>query len=174
MTESEEATGPVDVRPAEKSDVAGIKHVLAVTWRDSYASFLSEASITAVTEEWHSPQILEAEIARPSTYAGVATSTRAGVVGMITAHSQGNVLFVTRMYVLPDFQRRGIGKRMINAASAAFPQTEVVRLHVEEQNPKGRAFYRKVGFREVERRADDVAGARLNVIVMERRVGSAP
>jgi ribosomal protein S18 acetylase RimI-like enzyme len=173
VTHYEEAAGALDIRPAEKSDIAGVKEVLTVTWRDTYASFLSEASIAAVTEEWHSPQALEAEIARPSTYAGVATSVRTGIVGMITALSRGDVLFVARMYVLPEFQRRGIGERMVNAASAAFPQTDLIRLDVEEQNPKGRRFYEKLGFREVERRADEVAGTQLNVILMEGRVGAA-
>ena len=93
---------------------------------------------------------------------------------MISAHSQGEVLSVARMYVLPEFQRQGIGERMINAACLAFPQTQRLRLDVEEQNPKGRAFYRKLGFRDIEVRADDVAGTRLNLVVMERDAHDEP
>lgn len=163
----------VDIRRARKEDVPGIKNVLAVTWRDTYSTFLSEASIARVTAEWHSPGILEAEITRPSTYIGVATSAPTGIVGVISAHSQGEVLFVARIYVLPGFQRRGIGARMMNEARLAFPQTRRFRLAVEEQNPKGRAFYRKLGFREVEVRADDVAGTKLNLVVMEKDVHGA-
>ena len=163
----------VDIRRAEREDIPGIKAVLAVTWRDTYSTFLSEASIAKVTSEWHSPRVLEAEIARPSTYIGVATSARNGIVAMISAHSQGEVLFVARMYVLPEFQRQGIGERMMDEACRAFPQTQRLRLDVEEQNPKGRAFYGKLGFREVETRDDEVAGIKLNLVVMERHVHGA-
>jgi len=163
----------VDVRRAKKEDVPGIENVLAVTWRDTYSTFLSEASIDQVTAEWHSPRVLEAEVTRPSTYIGVATSVPTGIVGMISAHSQSEVLFVARMYVLPEFQRRGIGDRMMNEARLAFSQTRRLRLDVEEQNPKGRAFYRKLGFREVEVRADDIAGTKLNLVVMEKDVHGA-
>ncbi|MGD9582715.1 MAG: GNAT family N-acetyltransferase [Lysobacterales bacterium] len=163
----------VDIRRAEKSDIAAIKAVLAVTWRDTYSTFLSEASIAKVTAEWHSLRVLEAEVARPSTYIGVATIASSEVVGMISAHSQGEVLFVARMYVLPEFQRQGIGERMMNEACRAFSQTRRLRLEVEEQNPKGRAFYRKAGFRAVETRGDDIAGTKLNLIVMEKHLHGA-
>jgi ribosomal protein S18 acetylase RimI-like enzyme len=163
----------VDIRRAEKGDIAGMKNVLAVTWRDSYSTFLSEASIATVTAEWHSPEVLEAEIDRPSTYIAVATSAPNEIVAMISAHSQGEVLFVARMYVLPEFQRQGIGERMMEEACRAFPQTKRLRLDVEEQNPKGRAFYGKLGFREVGTRVDDVAGSKLNLVTMERPLRGA-
>ena len=163
----------VEIRRAELGDVAGIRAVLAATWRDTYAHFMSEAAIAKVTAEWHSPSRLEAEVARPSTYIAVAMSSSHDVVGMISAHSQGEVLFVARVYVLPEFQRRGIGERLMNEACRIFPQAKQLHLEVEEQNPKGRSFYRKLGFREVETRGQEVAGMRLNVIVMERPVHGA-
>lgn len=160
----------VGIRRAEKGDVAGIKAVLTATWRDTYAHFMSEATIAKVTAEWHSPSVLEAEVTRPSTYIGVATSASNEVVGMISAHSESEVLFVARVYVLPEFQRQGIGERLMNEACRTFPQARRLHLDVEEQNPKGRSFYRKLGFREVGTRSEDVAGTRLNVVVMEKPV----
>lgn len=163
----------VDIRLAEKDDIPGINTVLAVTWRDTYSTFLSEAAIAKVTAEWHSPRVLEGEIAKPSTYFAVATSALSGIVAMISAHSQGEVLFVARMYVLPGFQRQGIGERMMYEACRAFPQTQRLRLDVEKQNPKGRAFYGKLGFREVGTRVEDVVGTKLDLVTMERPVHSA-
>jgi ribosomal protein S18 acetylase RimI-like enzyme len=158
----------VKIRPAATEDIPGIKSVLAVTWRDTYSSFLSEDSIATVTAEWHSPSVLQAEIDSPTTFLGVATHAASGIVGMITAHSQGDLLFVGRLYVLPDFQRQSIGRRMMDEAYRAFPETQRVRLNVEEQNAKGRAFYRKVGFREVGVQIRDVGGTTLSSVVMEK------
>ena len=52
----------------------------------------------------------------------------------------------------------------------AFPQIRRVQLDVEEQNLKGRAFYLKLGFREVGVRTDDVAGTKVNSIVLEKHI----
>jgi len=161
----------IDIDRARTEDLSGIKSLLAVAWRDTYSSFLPESVIAKVAAEWHSREVLEAELNRHATFAGVARSSSAGIVGMITAHSDGELLIVARLYVLPAFQRQGIGERLMRESCRAFPQSRRIRLHVEEQNPKGRAFYRKLGFREVEVRTDEIAGTRLNSIVMETHIG---
>ncbi|MGZ8454689.1 MAG: N-acetyltransferase family protein [Candidatus Binatia bacterium] len=158
----------ITIGRARINDIQGIKAVLAATWVDTYASFLSESSIARVTAEWHSPSVLAAEIDRPSTFAGVAKSVSSEIVGMITAHSQGELLLISRLYVLPKHQRKGIGERLMEESLRAFPQTRRVQLDVEEENPKGRAFYRKLGFKEVRVKIDDLAGTKLNSIVLEK------
>ncbi|MGH2620076.1 MAG: GNAT family N-acetyltransferase [Anaerolineales bacterium] len=165
----------VRIERATVQGVQGIRNVLAVTWRDTYSSFLSESSIAKVTAEWHTPRVLEAEIVRASTFSGVAraSETSEEIVGMITAHSRDELLVVTRLYVLPAYQRQGIGQRLMNASYLAFPGSLRVQLDVEEQNPKGRAFYERVGFKEVGRKIDEVAGTKLQSIVMERRIRDA-
>jgi len=115
-------------------------------------------------------KVLEAEINQPSTFFGVATSPQSEIVGIITAHSHKELLFVARLYVLPEFQRQGFGKIMMEESCRAFPQTRRVRLEVEEQNPKGRAFYRKLGFTEVGTKTDDIAGTILKSVAMERNL----
>ena len=163
----------IDIDRARIEDLSGIKSLLAVTWRDTYSSFLPESVIAKVAADWHSPEVLEAELNRHLTFAGVARSSSAGIVGMITAHSHGELLIVARLYVLPAFQRQGLGERLMRESCRAFPQSRRIRLHVEEQNPKGRAFYRKLGFREVEVKTDEIAGTKLNSIVMEKHIGDA-
>jgi ribosomal protein S18 acetylase RimI-like enzyme len=160
----------ITIRRAAIGDIPGIRSVLAVTWRDTYLSLLSESSIAKVTAEWHSPKVLEAEINRPSTFLGVAESSSHDIVGMVTTHSHEDVLLIARLYVLPEFQRQGIGSALMEESYRAFPQAQQVQLDVEEQNLKGRAFYRKLGFREVGVKIDNVAGTKLNSIVLEKRI----
>lgn len=162
--------GTVSIRRAQTTDIPGIKRVLEVTWRDTYSALLSESSIAEVTTEWHSPKALEEEVNRPTTFAAVAESSSAGIVAMITAHLHEEVLVVARLYVLPEFQRQGIGSRLLAESYRAFPQTRRVTLNVEEQNPKGLAFYRKLGFTWVGDTTDNVAGTLLKSAVMEKHM----
>lgn len=160
----------VTIHRARIEDIPEIKVVLAATWRDTYSSFLSESSIAKVTAEWHSPKILEAEINDCSTFQGIAKSSSAGIVGMITAHSHDELFIIARLYVLPEFQRQGIGERLLEESYRAFTQIRRVQLDVEEQNSKARAFYRKLGFSEVGVRTDDVVGTQLNSIVLGKHI----
>jgi hypothetical protein len=59
----------IDIDRARIEDISGIKSLLAVTWRDTYSSFLPESVIAKIAAEWHSPKVLEAEINRHSTFA---------------------------------------------------------------------------------------------------------
>ena len=100
----------VTIRRAQIGDIPGIRSVLAVTWRDTYSSFLSESSIARLTAEWHSPKVFEGKLSRPSTFLGVADRSSHDTFGMVTAHCGEELLLIARLYVLPGFQRQGIGK----------------------------------------------------------------
>ena len=159
------------IRKAESSDIAGIKAVLAVTWLDTYSSFLGHDAIARITTEWHSPEVLAKELGDLSTHCAVCVEDSGQIVGVITAYrTRPAQVLVGRLYVLPDHQRRGIGKALMDSAAQAFPGIQKLSLPVEEKNAKGRAFYRKLGFREVGKRVDDVMGTQLTSIIMERLV----
>jgi ribosomal protein S18 acetylase RimI-like enzyme len=151
-------------------DIPGIRSLLDVTWRDTYSSFLSELSIAKLTARWHSAKVFETEINQQSTFFGVAENSLQEIVGMVTAHSREDLLFIARLYVLPGFQRQGIGGRLIEESYRTFAQVQRVQLNVEEQNLKARAFYRKLGFQEIGVKIDDVAGAILQSIVLEKQL----
>src|SRR4051794_513580 len=97
----------VTIRRAQLGDIPGIRSVLAVTWRDTYSSLLSECSIEKVTAEWHAAKLLEDELDRPSTFFGVAAGSSHDIVGIVTARLHGDALTIARLYVLPGFQRQG-------------------------------------------------------------------
>lgn len=164
----------ITINEAQLSDIIAIKHVLSVTWRDTYLPLLSESTIKMVASSWHSPEKLKCEIELASAYMGVARSND-DVIGMITAHVDGQMLFVSRLYVLPSYQRNGIGRKLLEASYSAFPETSLARLEVEDQNSVGKEFYRKLGFSEISRTEDDVFGTVLNSITMECEIErSAP
>ena len=68
------------------------------------------------------------------------------MVGMVSAgRTDENTIKVYQLYVMPTYQRRGIGSKLMNAAIEYFGAEKVV-LEVEEGNKKGVSFYSKFGF----------------------------
>jgi len=161
------------VRPATAADIPGIRAVLAETWRDTYGAFVPLAAIEQATAVWHAPPVLAAELTRATTFTGVAEDEGA-ILGMVTAHARPEAIEIARLYVLPAAQRRGHGVRLLAAALTALPGRGTVRLEVEAQNPKGRAFYVKEGFVATGERTIEAFGVQLRVVVMERGSPGAP
>lgn len=159
--------GDVEFRHATLADIPGIRAVLANTWRDTYGAFVPLEAIERTIAAWHAPPVLAAELANPATFTAVAQDA-SGIVGMVTAHDRTDALEITRLYVLPGAQRRGIGGRLLEMALAAFPMRTLARLGVEKQNPKGRAFYEKAGFVAAREQSVEAFGTTLQLIVMER------
>lgn len=106
-------------------------HVVATwgTWDDLDQRRRSDSSFNLVTHEL---------IVIGDATAGVLAVTR-----------QSDQLYIDKLYLLPEFQRRGIGTILIERLKAEARARGVpLRLHVLRVNPAG-ALYRRLGFRIV-------------------------
>ena len=63
-----------------------------------------------------------------------------------------SVLLVQDLLVRPDYQRRGIGKKLLEKALETFPHV-YQRLLVTERSEKNLAFYQSLGFVELSEQA---------------------
>ena len=161
----------VTVQRANVEEVQEIKQVLSETWIDTYGSFLSQDTIQKVTTVWHNPQLLASQVQNPEIFFGVAKDEGNTILGLVTARKQGDdAVVVDRLYVSPQYQRKGIGSKLLEESIIAFPGTRRLRLEVEEQNEKGLSFYRKQGFKEISWKEERVEDETLKVIEMEKQL----
>lgn len=159
----------VIIERADVNDVPEIKQVLGETWRATYSSFLSQATINTVTSVWHSPDRLAAETQNPLIFFGVARIGDGAIIGLITmGQLSEDTVVLSRLYVHPQYQRQGIGSQLLQAGVTAFPTTRIVRLEVEENNHSAHMFYHSHGFREVESKEERVEEDVIKVVVMEK------
>jgi ribosomal protein S18 acetylase RimI-like enzyme len=159
----------ITIHKVQQADIPEVKYVLSHTWKDTYGSFLSEKTIDKVTTIWHDPEALASQAQHPDTYFAIAKDTSGKIVGLITVRKiDDKAIFMNRLYIHPDHQRQGIGSKLYESAIKNFPTAKVMRLEVEEENKKGLSFYLKQGFREVERKIDEIEGETLKTIVMEK------
>lgn len=77
------------------------------------------------------------------------------IVGYITTqiNRYTKIGWIPNIAVLPEYQRRGIGKRLIKKALDYFRSEGMLLAKIEtlEQNEVGKHFYPKMGFKEVAR-----------------------
>ncbi|MCL4264161.1 MAG: GNAT family N-acetyltransferase [Anaerolineae bacterium] len=161
----------VSIECAKVEDVTEIKQVLSETWRATYSSFLSPATINAVTSVWHSLDRLAAEIQNPRIFFGVAKTEKGTILGLTTVGQiSDDTVMLSRLYIHPHCQRQGIGSQLLQAGITAFPIARTIRLEVEENNHSAYTFYHTHGFRETESKEERVEGDVIKVKVMEKLI----
>lgn len=150
------------IGPATLGDLSGIQRVARATWADVYEGIIPREVQARALDAWYADDLLAQSIESSSVRSFVAED-ESGVIGFIQI--VGSEL--TRIYVLPGEQRRGVGTRLLDAA---LPATGLIRVEVEHLNARGRRFYERSGFTQVGERPVEVFGWPLLVSVYERRL----
>lgn len=161
----------VNIERATIEDVPEIKRVLSETWKATYGPWLSEETITTVTSVWHNPDQLALEIQNPNIFFGVARLPDGPIAGITTLgkHTDDTIMLF-RLYIHPQYQRRGLGSNLLDAGIAAFPAARMILLEVEENNQQAYAFYLRHGFQDMERKEERVHSDVIKVIVMAKHL----
>ena len=154
------ATG-VRVRPAATDDAAGIQAVADETWRASYVAILPEEAIGQFLADAYSIAAIERRIAVAGRFDVAASDADGSILGYsewLPGPGADEVVWAAT-YVRPAWQRRGIGRRFLLSAVAAYRErVDRLLVVVAEANATGLAFYRAMGFIPVERMESGIHG----------------
>ena len=153
------------------NEIAETQELLKFTWVDNYSSFLSQEIVQKMTEFLLNPELLRKEAIDLNILFLVAKDENKKIVGLVTVLKMDNDLAqIARLYVHPDYQRRGIGLRLLNESIDRLRRFKTIRVEIEEKNKKGINFYLKQGFREVETKRELIENAILNISILERKL----
>lgn len=139
----------VSVRPATGDDLPAVRRLLVDTWHATYDRLYGRTKVDEITGAWHTLEVLERQLGSPGSVRLVALS-EGRLVGTANATSTPDgTLSLHQLYVLPEAQRRGVGKALLEAVLAECAEATRVTLEVEPANEAAVAFYRRMGFAKV-------------------------
>ncbi|MBN2152640.1 MAG: GNAT family N-acetyltransferase [Candidatus Lokiarchaeota archaeon] len=162
------------VRDATPDDAPGIARVHVDTWRATYASFIPAVYLAGMSYA-RSARLFQSLLARnpPGTRTFVADGgTGTGIVGASTGGyndlgHEGYQAELIGIYVLPEFQRRGVGRQLVRAV-----KDHLIRLGargmlvwVFADNPN-RSFYEHLGGTLVEEKWEETGGKLLKRLAL--------
>jgi GNAT superfamily N-acetyltransferase len=137
---------------ADERDAPGIQRVAAESWRATYKDIFADDVITSFLGWAYSTESLRRAIRNPrAVFLVVKDGDR--VVGFCHfGEGRGPELY--RMYLLPDYWRRGIGTRFVALVKDEWRARGVSEYFcvVHGRNEIGKAFYLKHGFVHVPER----------------------
>ena len=138
----------VTTRNWTKEDFPIIKNILLTTWQNTY-TFIPEADILTHFEKHYSEDRL-IEILNDPFSKGIIAEVNSVPAGWLKLFEDliNKKFFVSSLYVLPEYQGFGLGKKLLNEAyriakEKHFPK---VWLGVMKQNVNSLEWYKNLGF----------------------------
>ncbi len=177
----------IRIRRAQKSDAAAIGRVHVETWQSTYAGMLPDAMLAGMSDVRQSAYWSRL-LADPGEARGVfvADDEEMGVVGFGSCgpvrdppegldEREARVGEVYTLYVEPDFQNRGLGRRLLDALFRQLRADgyDTAVLWMLADNPT-RFFYEGLGGHRVGERVDTMAGIDVEELAYAWRDLEAP
>jgi ribosomal protein S18 acetylase RimI-like enzyme len=139
----------ITIRPWRKSDLESIRSITWRSWISAYASFIPESDLRFHLDTTYTEASLLRMFDDPliQGFVAEAEGAIAGYARLFLA-SDENRLYVSSLYLLPDFQGKDIGSGLLEAAEgyAAEKGLDAIWIGVMVRNKQALLFYRKVGF----------------------------
>jgi ribosomal protein S18 acetylase RimI-like enzyme len=136
------------ITPLADTQLAVVIALAHRIWPHSYAGILTAAQIKHLLQHIYTETNLQQEIQIGHRF---WLAHEDGIpVGFASAYREGDILWLRKLYVLPEMQRRGIGAALTQSAIQAFAGAKEMRLLVNKKNLAAQAFYSKTGFQCIE------------------------
>ncbi len=147
------------IRKCTEADLEILRSIGIETFTDTFAPQNTPENMAAYLAVAYAPQKLQTELTTPGvTFYLLLTEagTPAGYLKLNAGNAQTEVLAddtleVERIYIRQGFQKQGLGRYLLEFALDTARQSgkKHLWLGVWEHNQNARAFYRKLGFRQV-------------------------
>lgn len=152
-------TMTITITPPKKEDISGICDVLHVSWLATYPNpgiGITEQDIHERFKKFSDPEVVR-EITEDITSTVphkkiLVAKEHDKVVGYCKAYTHETHNELRMMYVLPAYQRKGIGTMFWEELQHFFDKTRPVILSVAVYNTRAIDFYKKLGFADTGKR----------------------
>ena len=156
------------VRTASARDLEKVSALLGETWHATYDALYGAEKVAELSARWHSVPALKTRLENPDGEFVVADDGRelAGMGYAALSRKRPKTVLLHQLYVLPRFQRQGIGRDLFAELETCFPGATAMQVEVDPRNAAAIAFYAAHGFvktGETPHSADDVSGLPLHV-----------
>lgn len=137
---------PIDILGAHETDAEEILTLQLLAYR-SEAEFYDDWTIPPLTE---TIEQMRMDIDRQTVLKACAHGR---IVGSVRARQSGDRCMIGRLIVHPEWQRRGIGSRLLREIESCFPETARFELFTGERSESTIRLYVRMGYRVTRREA---------------------
>lgn len=164
----------ITIVPNSEKDFKTIRSIAEVVWPVTYSSILSKEQLDYMFEMMYSAKSLEEQSSLKNHHFIIACedSTPLGFASYEFNCNNSNKTKVHKIYILPNLQGKGIGKKLIDFISNEASKKDdcAVFLNVNRFN-SAKYFYEKIGFSITKEEDIDIGnGYLMEDYVMEKAI----
>ncbi len=111
-------------------------------------------------------QTLEELVRDFKTYSFLKAINGSRIVGSVRAVVEGDTCFISRLIVHPDYQNRGIGKKLMFDIENRFSGARRYELNTGHKSVKNLVLYDKLGYRKFQ---EKLQGEHVALVCLEKR-----
>jgi diamine N-acetyltransferase len=136
------------VRPAGPEHIPAIITLAELIWRAHYPGIISQGQIDYMLERMYHPEVIRREMGEGIYYRRLLIEETLRGFTAFGPAGTGGEMKLHKLYVHPDWQRRGLGSLLLRDAEETSRQTgfSTLILAVNKANAKAIAAYRKNGY----------------------------
>lgn len=146
----------IKIRKSIPSDVYGIREVQRITWIDTYPNEKAGITLEEIKDKFEgdsTPKGKQKIKERKKKYEDKTKQTWVAekdgkIIGFCVAGKENGKDRILAIYVLPQFQGKGIGNELITEGLEWIGNDKKVYINVVEYNMNAISFYKKHGFIE--------------------------
>ena len=145
--------GDVIIKKARITDAVEIQNLLYLTWIDTYVNKKSNISLEDVASiNFLSPENIsrrEMKIKNIDKNSDILVAKYNNkIIGECSFEKKDYYGIIKSIYVLPDFQNRGVGSDLYRSVLKEMPNISNIKIEVSKYNDKAFKFYSKLGFKK--------------------------
>lgn len=135
------------IRNATQHDIPALCALARVIWTATYAGLISQLQIDYMLADRYTPERLSRQIDDPK-HAWRLAYWEHNLVGFAHAHTEAGCCKLDKLYIRPDYQRRGIGRALLADIKTFARMQAATRLYlqVNRGNTAAITAYQHYGF----------------------------
>lgn len=163
------------ISQAKSENIKDIQKVASIAWPDAFINILSAKQIVYMMEMMYSTESLNHQIIELGHKYYIVWHESLPIAYISIEHNcnASHKTKIHKAYILPDYRRQGIGKKMFDLASinAKNSGDSIIYLNVNKYNNKAISFYNKEGFTLTNEEVNDIGnGFVMDDYVFEKKL----
>lgn len=164
----------IKISEAKINDIKLIQNIVQITWPITYGEILSKEQLSYMLDLFYSTEALTEQYNKKEQlfYMIYEDETNIGFIGIEHHYKGKTITKIHKIYLLPETQGKGIGKKVIDEIGilALKNNSKTLLLNVNRFNA-ALGFYKKIGFEVVDEVNIEIGnGYLMEDYVMEKKL----
>lgn len=148
----------ISIIKAQEADLTAIANLADIIWREHYTPIIGPEQVEYMLDKFQSASAMSQQISEGVSYYTLWLDDL--LVGYLSFYSKGEVLFLSKIYVLSQLRGQGIGQQAMEfiKEQALSHGLERIQLTVNKYNTGSITAYERMGFKKVDEVVMDIGG----------------